>query len=44
MRKLSVSKWRIPDGKVESGLISGSELLHGSPCPCRLRTASVGSR
>jgi hypothetical protein len=44
MRKLRVSKWRILDGKVESGLISDSELLGGSPRPCRLRTVSVGSQ
>jgi hypothetical protein len=30
--------WRLLDGKVESGLMSGSELRGGSPRPCRLRT------
>jgi ferredoxin-thioredoxin reductase catalytic subunit len=30
--------WRLLDGKVESGLMSDSELRGGSPCPCRLRT------
>jgi hypothetical protein len=30
--------WRILDGKVESGLISDSELRGGSPHPCQLRT------
>jgi hypothetical protein len=33
--------WRILDGKVESGLISDSELRGGSPSLCRLRTTSV---
>jgi hypothetical protein len=33
-------KWRILDGKVESGLMSVSELLGGSPRLCRLRTVS----
>jgi hypothetical protein len=37
-----VGKWRILDGKVESGLMSDSELLDGSNHLCRLRTASVG--
>jgi hypothetical protein len=31
---LRLGKWRIPDGKVESGLRSYSELLGGSPRPC----------
>jgi hypothetical protein len=31
-------KWRILDGKVESGLMSNSELQGGSPRLCRLRT------
>jgi hypothetical protein len=31
-------KWRILNGKVESGLMSDSELQGGSPCLCRLRT------
>jgi hypothetical protein len=31
-------KWGILDGKVESGLISDSELRGGSPRLCRLRT------
>jgi hypothetical protein len=31
-------KWRILDGKVESGLMSDSELQGGSPHLCRLRT------
>jgi hypothetical protein len=30
--------WRLLDGKVESGLMSNSELRGGSPLPCRLRT------
>jgi hypothetical protein len=30
--------WRLLDGKVESDLMSDSELRGGSPCPCRLRT------
>jgi hypothetical protein len=34
-------KWRILDEKVESGLMSYSELQGGSACLCRLRTASV---
>jgi hypothetical protein len=34
-------KWRILDGKVESGLLSYSELQGGSPHLCRLRTTSV---
>jgi hypothetical protein len=42
VRKLRVGKWRISDGKVESGLMSDSELLDGSPRLYRLRTASVG--
>jgi hypothetical protein len=29
--------WRILDGKVESGLMSDSELRGGSPHPCWLR-------
>jgi hypothetical protein len=36
-------KWRIPDGKCESGLMSYSKLQGGSPLLCWLRTASVGS-
>jgi hypothetical protein len=31
-------KWGILDGKVESGLMSDSELQGGSPSLCRLRT------
>ena len=31
-------KWRILDGKVESGLMLDSELQGGSPRLCRLRT------
>jgi hypothetical protein len=31
---LRLGKWRIPDGKVESGLRSDSNLLDGSPRPC----------
>jgi hypothetical protein len=31
-------KWGILDGKVESGLMSDSELQGGSPCLCRLKT------
>jgi hypothetical protein len=31
-------KWRILDGKVESGLMSDLELQGGSPRLCRLRT------
>jgi hypothetical protein len=31
-------KWKIMDGKVESGLMSDSELQGGSPHLCRLRT------
>jgi hypothetical protein len=34
-------KWRILDGKDESGLMSDSELEGGSPRLCRLRTVSV---
>jgi hypothetical protein len=34
-------KWGMLDGKVESGLMSYSELQGGSPRLCRLRTASV---
>jgi hypothetical protein len=34
-------KWRILDGKDESGLLSDSELQGGSPRLCRLRTVSV---
>jgi hypothetical protein len=30
--------WGILDGKVESGLMSDSELQDGRPCLCRLRT------
>jgi hypothetical protein len=29
--------WRLLDGKVESVLVSDSELRGGSPRPCRLR-------
>jgi hypothetical protein len=35
-------KWRILDGKDESGLMLDSELQGGSPRLCRLRTVSVG--
>jgi hypothetical protein len=31
VRELRIGKWRILDGKVESGLISDSKLLGGSP-------------
>jgi hypothetical protein len=31
-------KWRILDGKDESGLMLDLELRGGSPCLCRLRT------
>jgi hypothetical protein len=41
VRKLRVGKWRILDGKGESGLMSDLELLSGSPCMCRLRTVLV---
>jgi hypothetical protein len=34
-------KWRILDEKVESDLMSDSELQGGSPCLCRLKTTSV---
>jgi hypothetical protein len=34
-------KWGIIDGKVESGLMSDSELQGGSPPLCRLRTDSL---
>jgi hypothetical protein len=44
VRNLRVSKWRIQDGKVESGLMSDLVLLSGSPRPCRLRTTSVRSQ
>jgi hypothetical protein len=37
----SRGKWRILDGKVESGLMLGLELQGGSPHLCRLRIASV---
>jgi hypothetical protein len=40
VRKLRVNRWRILDEKVESGLMSDSELIGGSPYLCRLRTAS----
>jgi hypothetical protein len=33
--------WRILDGKIESGLMSDSELQGGSSRLCRLRNASV---
>jgi hypothetical protein len=33
-----MEKWRILDGKVESGLMSDSKLQGGSPRLCRLRT------
>jgi hypothetical protein len=36
-------KWRILDGKVESGLMSDSKLQGGSPCLCRLRTDRLAS-
>jgi hypothetical protein len=35
--------WRLLDGKVESGLMSNSELRCGSPHPCRLRTDHLAS-
>jgi hypothetical protein len=35
--------WRILDGKVESGLMSDSELQGGSPRLCRLRTDRLTS-
>jgi hypothetical protein len=38
--ELSVGKWRTLDGKGESGLMSDSELLSGSPRLCQLRTTS----
>jgi hypothetical protein len=41
VRKLRVDKWRILDEKVESGLISDSELHGGIPRLCRLRILSV---
>jgi hypothetical protein len=34
----TIGKWGIMDEKVESGLMSDSELQGGSPCLCRLRT------
>jgi hypothetical protein len=34
-------KWRILDGKVESGLMSDLKLQDGSPRLCRLMTVSV---
>jgi hypothetical protein len=37
-------KWRILDGKGESGLMLDSELQGGSPRLCRLRTVSVRPR
>jgi hypothetical protein len=43
VRELRVGKWRILNGKVESGLILDSELLGGSPRLGRLRTASCWS-
>jgi hypothetical protein len=33
-----IGMWRLLDGKVESGLMSGSELRGGGPRPCQLRT------
>jgi hypothetical protein len=39
-RKLRVNKWRILDGKVESGLMSDSKLLGDGPRLGRLRTTS----
>jgi hypothetical protein len=36
-------KWRTLDGKVESGLMSDSELQGGSPRLCRLRTDRLAS-
>jgi hypothetical protein len=35
-------KWRIPDGKSESGPHDIRSFEGGSPCLCRLRTTSVG--
>jgi hypothetical protein len=35
-------KWRILDGKGESGMMSDLKLQGGSPCQCRVRTVSVG--
>jgi hypothetical protein len=40
--RATVGKWRMPDGKGESGLFSCLELQSGSPRICRLRIASVG--
>jgi hypothetical protein len=34
--------WRILDGKIESGLMSDSELRGDSPRPCMLRTDCLG--
>jgi hypothetical protein len=36
-------KWRILDGKVESGLMSDLELQGGSPRLCQLRTDHLAS-
>jgi hypothetical protein len=36
-------KWEILDGKVESGLMSDSELQGGSPRLCQLRTDRLAS-
>jgi hypothetical protein len=36
-------KWRIPDGKVESGLFSYSKLQSGSPHLSQLRTDCLAS-
>jgi hypothetical protein len=37
----SRGKWRILDGKIESGLMLDLKLQVGSPRLCRLRTTSV---
>jgi hypothetical protein len=37
----TMEKWKILDGKVESGLILDSGLRGDSPCLCRLRTALI---
>jgi hypothetical protein len=38
-----MGKWGILDGKVESGLMSDSELQGRSPCLYRLRTNHLAS-
>jgi hypothetical protein len=38
MLAIDCGLWRLMDGKVESGLMSDSELRGGSPRPCQLRT------